>query len=243
MWDDEKDERDDAYDDVSGDEAGDSRGERHRGPADWSALGEAIGGSFTAGFRHGGPLRPRPGGRGRPGGRRGQPMPPWVADMLGFEGPPRRAGGGPKVRRGDVRAAILDVLSAGPRNGYQVINEIAERSHGEWKPSPGSVYPTIQQLEDEGLVEADESLGRRALVLTDDGRAYVEAHADELAAVWRPFAPRDEEPQGALPEIGQVMNALWQIVATGSEAQRQQALEVLADTRRRLYGILAEGDR
>lgn len=229
MWDEEKNEE------------GRDDDRQRRGPSDWSSLSEVIGGGFAAGFGpgHRGPRGPH--GRGR---RRNAPVPPWVADMLGFDAPPQRGrGGGPKVRRGDVRAAILDVLASGPHNGYQVINAIAERSNGEWKPSPGSVYPTIQQLEDEGLVESDESLGRRALTLTDEGRAYVAEHADELAAVWRPFAPRDDEAQGALPEIGQVMNALWQIVATGSEAQRRQALEVLADTRRRLYQILAEGDR
>lgn len=212
------------------------------GPGDWSALGDAIGGHFAAGFRNaagGG------GGadRGRGERRGGRPVPPWVAGMLGFDAPARGGRPGPKVRRGDVRAAILDVLADGPRNGYQVINEIAERSHGEWKPSPGSVYPTIQQLQDEGLVVADESLGRRALTLTDEGRAHVEARAEELAAVWRPFAPRGASAQGALPEIGQVMNALWQIVATGTEAQRREALDVLADTRRRLYGILAQDEQ
>ncbi|MDT9593075.1 PadR family transcriptional regulator [Nocardioides zeae] len=236
MWD-KYDDNDETNDDERR-----GRGPR-RDPSDWSSLGEAIGGGFAAGFGPG--RRPHPGGRGGGRARRGQPVPPWVADMLGFDAPPQRGrGGGPKVRRGDVRSAILDVLAAEPRNGYQVISEIAERSHGEWKPSPGSVYPTIQQLEDEGLVVADESLGRRALRLTDEGRAYVEEHADEIAAVWAPFAPREEDgPQGALPEIGQVMNALWQIVATGTDAQRREALTVLADTRRRLYGILAEGER
>lgn len=235
MWD-EHDDRDDK------DDKRDRDGERECGPrrgADWSSLSEAIGGSFAAGF---GPGQRGAHGRGR---RKNPPVPPWVADMLGFDAPPQRGrgGGGPKVRRGDVRAAILDVLASGPHNGYQVINEIADRSHGAWKPSPGSVYPTIQQLQDEGLVVADEALGRRALTLTDEGRTYVADHAEELAAVWRPFAVREEEAQGALPEIGQVMNALWQIIATGSEAQRRQALDVLADTRRRLHQILGEGER
>ncbi|WP_028474460.1 PadR family transcriptional regulator [Nocardioides alkalitolerans] len=208
-------------------------------------FGGDFGGGFGRGF--GGPGFGGPGfGGGR--GRRQQPgPPPWVAGLLGFAPPePHRrggGGGGPKVRRGDVRSAILDVLAGEPRNGYQVINEIAERSHGEWRPSPGSVYPTIQQLEDEGLVTSDDERGRRTLRLTEEGEGYVADHLEELAAVWRPFAPKDEEPQGTLPEIGQVMSALWQIVSTGTDAQRREALEVLTDTRRRLYGILAEGDR
>jgi DNA-binding PadR family transcriptional regulator len=151
---------------------------------------------------------------------------------------------GPKVRRGDVRAAILDVLAVEPMNGYQIIQQIAERSGGAWKPSPGSVYPTVQQLEDEGLVEGDEGAGRRLLRLSEEGRAYVEAHPDELAATWRPFDQPDEEegPGDLKPVIGQVMGAVWQVVVSGTQQQKAEAAEILADTRRRLYGILAEGD-
>jgi DNA-binding PadR family transcriptional regulator len=153
---------------------------------------------------------------------------------------------GPRVRRGDVRAAILDVLATEPMNGYQLISQITERTQGAWKPSPGSVYPTLSQLEDEGLVEADEERGRRVLRLTDEGRAYDEANADELAGVWTPFAEperADASDFSALkPEIGQVMSAVWQIVTTGTDQQRRDAIGVLVDTRRRLYGLLAEGD-
>jgi DNA-binding PadR family transcriptional regulator len=156
----------------------------------------------------------------------------------------RHFGRGPKVRRGDVRAAILDVLAVEPMNGYQVIQQIAERSGGAWKPSPGSVYPTVQQLEDEGLVEGQEGSGRRLLQLTDEGRAYVESHPDELAATWRPFegGSQDEGPGDLKPVIGQVMGAVWQVVVSGTRQQKAEAAEILADTRRRLYGILADGD-
>ena len=134
-----------------------------------------------------------------------------------------------------------------PLNGYQIIGQITERSAGAWKPSPGSVYPTLQQLEDEGLIEADEERGRRTFRLTTEGQAYVDENAAELDGVWTPFAPPKRDGQraeftGLKPEIGQVMGAVWQIVSTGSEAQRGAAIEVLVDTRRRLYGILAEGD-
>ena len=133
-------------------------------------------------------------------------------------------------------------------NGYQIIGQIAERTGGAWKPSPGSVYPTISQLEDEGLIEADDARGRRTLRLTDEGRAYVEANAAELAAVWAPFGSPSVE-RGARrdfsnlkPEIGQVMNAVWQIISTGTDQQKREAIEVLVETRRKLYGLLAEGD-
>jgi DNA-binding PadR family transcriptional regulator len=153
---------------------------------------------------------------------------------------------GPKVRRGDVRAAILDVLAVEPMNGYQIIQQIAERSGGAWKPSPGSVYPTVQQLEDEGLVEGVEGEGRRLLQLTADGRTYVDEHPDELARTWQAFdasAEAEQDRPGDLkPVIGQVMGAVWQVVVSGTKQQQAEAAEILADTRRKLYGLLAEGD-
>jgi DNA-binding PadR family transcriptional regulator len=166
-----------------------------------------------------------------------------VRDLLGFTQTGRSGGPGPKVRRGDVRAAILDVLAAEPMNGYRLIQEIEKRTGGAWKPSPGSVYPTVQQLEDEGLVEGMESERRRVLHLTDEGRRYVEEHPEELAATWQPFAePEEDQGPSLKPAIGQVMGAVWQIVTTGTRQQQAEAAEILADTRRRLYGLLADGD-
>lgn len=206
----------------------------------------------------GGPAGPwgRGWGTGPGGGPRSGP-PPWVAGLLGLGqggGPGRgEPGRGPRARRGDVRSAILDVLRVAgqsgptgePINGYQVIQQIIERSGEAWRPSPGSVYPTIQQLEDEGLVAADDDRGRRTLSLTPAGTAYVAEHADELAAVWVPFARHEKEqrtdPGSLKPEIGQVMSAVWQIVSTGSEQQRRAAVGVLVEARRNLYGILADG--
>ena len=175
------------------------------------------------------------------GGPWGAGPPPWVAGLFGMaqHGQSR----GPKVRRGDVRAAILDVLAVEPMNGYQIIQQIAERSGGAWKPSPGSVYPTVQQLEDEGLVSTREFDGRRMLELTGAGRSYVEDHPDEMDATWRAFDESAEEDTGDLkPVIGQVMSAVWQIIVSGSAQQQADAAEILAETRRKLYGLLAEGD-
>ena len=133
-----------------------------------------------------------------------------------------------------------------PVNGYQVIQQITEHSFGAWRPSPGSVYPTISQLEDEGLVETDDARGQRSLRLTATGATYVDEHADELAAVWVPFQ-REQAPDGDAfsdlkPEIGQVMGAVWRLVTTGWESQQRAAIDVLVETRRKLYGILADGD-
>ena len=147
---------------------------------------------------------------------------------------------GPKARRGDVRAAILSVLSDAPRNGYQVIQEIAERTAGAWKPSPGSIYPTLQQLEDEGLVAQTDDGGRKAYALTDDGRSYVESHPDEMAAPWA--AMTDTETEGDLrPVLGQVAAAMWQVMAVGSPEQQTAARDAIVELRKTLYGILAEG--
>jgi len=209
-------------------------------------FGPGFGGGFGAGG--GGPWG---GGPGRPG------PPPWVSELIrAFGGPgvgPDFGGGrrrGPRARRGDVRAAILDVLAGDEMNGYQLIQQISERTGGAWKPSPGSVYPTVQQLEDEGLVEGREVDGRRLLRLTDAGRSYVETHPDEMAATWRPFEEEPEQPPersssdgpDLMPVVGQVMGAMWQIVTTGTSQQRAEAAEILTETRRRLYQLLADGD-
>ncbi|GAA1907000.1 hypothetical protein GCM10009737_04730 [Nocardioides lentus] len=188
------------------------------------------------------------GGHGGSGGHRGRPgPPPWLGEMLGFTRPePPRP---PRARKGDVRAAILDVLAAEPMNGYQLIQQIAERSGGAWRPSPGSVYPTVQQLEDEGLVEGDQAAGRRTLRLTAEGESYVADHPEELAAVWEPFLDTPASGRGGggdfasfMPEVGQTLSAVWQIVSSGTEEQRRQAVAIMTDARRRLYQVLADGD-
>jgi DNA-binding PadR family transcriptional regulator len=176
--------------------------------------------------------------------RQGGP-PPWLHGLIGLAQAGGSAGRGPRVRRGDVRAAILDVLAVEPMNGYQVIQQIAERSGGAWKPSPGSVYPTLQQLEDEGLVEGVEGGGRRLLQLTGEGRQYVEEHPEEMAATWRPFEQGEDErgqTSDLKPVIGQVMAAVWQVMTSGTRQQQAEAAEILAETRKRLYGLLADGE-
>jgi DNA-binding PadR family transcriptional regulator len=183
---------------------------------------------------------------GPPSHRSGPP--PWLTGLFGLASAERTRG--PRARRGDVRVAILAVLADGPLNGYQVIQEIADRTGGAWRPSPGSVYPTISQLEDEGLVEGDDDRGRRTLRLSDSGREYLDEHADEVAGVWAPFAGGspsghddgdvDLDFASLKPEVGRVMNAVWQIITTGTEDQRRAAVGVLVGARRALYQILAD---
>jgi DNA-binding PadR family transcriptional regulator len=151
-----------------------------------------------------------------------------------------RGGRGGRARRGDVRAALLLLLEDQPQNGYQLIQEIERRTEGFWKPSPGSVYPALQQLEDEGLVRAAETEGKRAYDLTPEGREYVEANREELG---NPFeAATGGMDEGVMDLRGlmfQVGAAAMQVAAAG---HTDEARKILGDTRRALYKILAEDD-
>ncbi len=178
--------------------------------------------------------------------RRGGPRHrgPW-GDMPfgpGFPfGPPFRHGR--KARRGDVRAAALVLLDEEPGNGYQLMQEIEQRSEGAWRPSPGSVYPALQQLEDEGLVRTREIEGRRVFELTDQGRAYVEEHRAELGAPWEAFSQDVGDDTRELARlIKDVAFAAAQVLRAGNQAQIDRARAVLADAKRSLYLILADGD-
>ena len=186
--------------------------------------------------------------RGGPGGGPG----PWGGGPFEFGmrggpfAPPRFGGRGPRVRRGDVRAAILDLLAEGqPWNGYQIIQEIGARTQGVWRPSAGSVYPALQQLEDEALIkdQGSEATGedrRRMYTLTEEGQAYVTEHADELRASWDAVTGSVDNAEVQLRHtIHQVIVAVTQVAQAGSAAQVQQADKILADTRRALYRILA----
>ena len=162
-------------------------------------------------------------------------------------GPVRRraawAGRRSRARRGDVRAALLSLLSEEPRNGYQLIQEIEERSGGEWRPSPGGVYPALQQLADEGLIEADEQDGRKTFRLSESGRDYVANHADEVNAPWEAMTSdvRDDV-RDLMRTAARTGSAVVQIAHTGSESQVAEARQVLAETRRKLYTLLAEDE-
>jgi DNA-binding PadR family transcriptional regulator len=158
--------------------------------------------------------------------------------------PEGRGHRGPRVRRGDVRAAALALLAEEPRNGYQLIQEIAERSGGVWQPSPGSVYPALQQLEDEGLIQAETPEGgRKRYTLTAEGREYVTAHADEVRAPWDDVASSVGADAIELRRlIAAVAAAAVQVAQVGTAAQAAQAQAILTDARRKLYAILAADD-
>ena len=174
---------------------------------------------------------------------------PFQFEMRGGPFGPKFGGGfavrGPRVRRGDVRAAILDLLAEGqPWNGYQIIQEIGARTQGVWRPSAGSVYPALQQLEDEGLITAAAGEDRRRnYTLTSEGQAYVEAHAEELRASWDAVTGSVDDTVFQLHAlVKQVGMATIQVSQAGTPAQVQQASKILGDTRKALYRILAADD-
>ncbi len=158
-----------------------------------------------------------------------------------FGGGPR--GRGRKARRGDIRTAALLLLAEEPRNGYQIMQEVEERSDGVWRPSPGSVYPALAQLEDEGLIRSDEVDGRKLFRLTDDGEAFVRERGEGKRAPWELMSDDVSDQAVELGKlIREVASAFVQVMRTGSEAQMGEARKVLTQTRRDLYRILGNGD-
>lgn len=167
-------------------------------------------------------------------------------------------GHGGRGRRRNVRTAVLRLLAERPMHGYEIITELENRTGGVWRPSPGSVYPTLQMLEDEGLIvretgseasgqpdqeraeRGSESSagGRRRFMLTDAGRAEAERLGDE--APWDAMGGAAEDWVDLRDAAFGAMNALRQVMMTGTEEQRRQAIEVIAETRRKLYAILAD---
>jgi DNA-binding PadR family transcriptional regulator len=157
-----------------------------------------------------------------------------------FGGGPR--GRGRRARRGDIRTAALLLLAEEPRNGYQIMQEVQERSGGLWSPSPGSVYPALAQLEDEGLIRTQEEDGHKLFVLTDAGKALVDERGADRPAPWEQQGGDSGEAHELGKLIRDVAFAFTQVVRTGSPGQLVSAREVLANTRRDLYRILADGE-
>jgi DNA-binding PadR family transcriptional regulator len=165
---------------------------------------------------------------------------PGAAGFGGF-GPRGFMPPGPqRKRRGDVRIAILSLLSEQSSNGYGLIKEITDRSGGTWHPSPGSIYPTLQQLVDEELIEATGEGKRTDFQLTAGGREWIEAHAEELAQVWESADARIEAEAGLHESIAKLMGVIHQLRFAATDAQRAKAIETLDETRRALYAILAD---
>jgi DNA-binding PadR family transcriptional regulator len=172
--------------------------------------------------------------------RHGKGFGPFGPGFGPFGGP-----GGPgwqrrgRKRRGDVRLALLMLLAEEPRNGYQLMQVLEERSEGDWRPSPGSVYPALQQLEDQGFVRAIQGESGRTFELTDAGREHLAGHGEQRP----PWEPADEESFEALSgyrrAIVSTAKAAWQVAQDGDEQHLAKATELLNQTRRGLYRLLA----
>ncbi len=152
-------------------------------------------------------------------------------------GPGFGPGGPRRASRGDVRSAILSLLAEAPSNGYGLIKTIAEKTAGAWRPSPGSVYPTLQQLVDEELISPVGEGRRTEFTLTDAGKEYVAEHSEDLANAWS--ASRDSTGSAFHESIGKLMGVIHQFRGA-TEEQRTAAVEKLDETRRALYLILAD---
>ena len=195
---------------------------------------------YEEGFdpRRGGPRGAYPhehgGHRGfGPGGPRGFGGP-------GFGGGPGGRGPGRRAGRGDIRAAILLLLAEEPMHGYQLIQQIGERSGGTWRPSPGAIYPALNLLEDEGLIAIASESGRKMATLTEAGGTYVTQNAEQLGTPWEDAASRPTSPGRALRgALEALAAAAHQVARTGTDQQATKALEVLDRARRDLYLILA----
>lgn len=198
-----------------------SRG--HHGRPQRGAFGEGHNrGGFGPGFPFGGPGFGPMGPFGGPGGRRGRG----------------------RARRGDVRQAVLALLAEEPLNGYQMIQKLAERTEGGWKPSPGAIYPALAQLEDEGLIEQFDNEGTKSYRLTEAGQS---AAAEIGQKPWEVFnvenAPLHPEAMKAMwNEFRGLAMAAQELTRNGSQAQQERAGQLLAETKRKLYGLLADGD-
>jgi DNA-binding PadR family transcriptional regulator len=156
-------------------------------------------------------------------------------------GPPFGGRGRRRMRRGDVRAAVLVLLDEGPQTGYGLMSEIERRSEGAWRPSPGSMYPTLAMLEDEGLIRPQAGEGRTPYELSDEGRAHVEEHRDQLGEPWARSAEGYGGDRLELRRLmGELGAAAFQVASAGDDAQIARAKEVLTEARKALYRVLAD---
>ena len=186
-----------------------------------------------------------PAGTGRRGRGRFGPFGPgdFGGSFRGGFGGRMRGGRSRRIPRGNVRAATLLLLAEQPRNGYQIMQEITERSKGVWSPSPGSVYPALQLLEDEGMVRSQETDGQRLYTLTELGKTYTEEHRTEFGSPWEDVSGAvGDDVHQLLSLMRQTVGATVQVAHAGSPAQVAKAIQLMKETRQNLYKTLAEDE-
>lgn len=149
---------------------------------------------------------------------------------------------GRRHNRGDVRAALLVLIAAEPRHGYELMQEIGERTAGSWQPSPGSVYPALAQLQDEGLIRVDtDESGRGIATLTPAGETYFAENGEELESVWDAVKDQTTDGQRDLSiRLKGLVLAYRQVKAVGTAEQLQAGVKVIDEAQRGLYAVLAQ---
>jgi len=158
-------------------------------------------------------------------------------DSEGWEG--RRRGG--RMRRGDIRTALLAVLAEEPGHGYDLIQRLEEKTAGAWRPSPGSVYPTLQLLEDEGLARSGEHNDKRVYEITDQGRAEANRRVEEAGGTPWEIAGRNDTGVGEFRNaVRQLLVASKQVSTSGDQQQVERMLDILKQARKEIYTMLAE---
>ena len=171
---------------------------------------------------------------------RGGP-PDWFGD---FFGPP------PRAERGNVRYLVLDAISERPRHGYEIIQAIGERSGGQYKPSPGVVYPTLQLLEELGHAQITERDARKVYAITEEGRKDLEQHRDEVKDFYDRF--EDDGWERQMEDFGDLMRQTARLFKTFRRAHRRghmsakaqaRVREVITDAVQKIEAILAEEER
>jgi len=182
----------------------------------------------------GGPHR----GHRHGGSRRGSDrQDPWGGRGRGPWGPQR----GRRRERGDVRAAILLLLAEQPRHGYEILTELADRSDGQWQPSPGSIYPVLKRLAQDGLVAPENHEGKRVFTLTDEGRELVAAEGESWGQPWANASDAEDDSAAALWNEGrQLGGAVQQVSQLNDPAQIAATAEILVEARKKIYRLLAD---
>lgn len=141
--------------------------------------------------------------------------------------------------RGDIRAAILHLLGEGPMHGYQLMQEIEDRSGGFWQPSPGSIYPNLSQLTDQGLITSTQEGSKNIFSLTEEGTAKLAERTEP--APWERFANEDGSGghglRGAMIKLGA---AAQQVRHAGTAEQREAAIDIVDSARKAIYQLLAD---
>lgn len=144
---------------------------------------------------------------------------------------------GQRAKRGDVQAATLALLAEQDMHGYQIIQELSERSGGAWNPSPGSIYPALQALEQHGMVSSIQSGGKRVFTLTELGRKHAEALPEQ--APWDEIAEDSDASQRLRDVFHGLMTATLQVARSGNDEYVARTADIIADARKRIYLMLA----